>query len=217
MKKGLESLQLAVIEDTERGENCFNPEGCDKIAREMQPETNPKLLAMGIKKKCVIKVKCNHLYCDKFKWIIDRAKMYADFTGLTLEQVLEEWENSRDYWYMNYYQDCNQPEIKADPSVKIIKYDDWLMELKSRFGEDPKNWRFDCPMCKNSQSGQDFIDAGVEEWRSYVYFSCLGRFKKDIGCDWTLGGLFKIHTSVVVKGATIMPVMEMTGKEEVPA
>ena len=51
--------------------------------------------------------KCSHKYCDKFKWVIDRAKAYGEATGLNWEDVLDGWETDRNYWYMNYYQDCN--------------------------------------------------------------------------------------------------------------
>ena len=52
-----------------------------------------------------------HKYCDKFKWVIDRAKHYGEKLGIPWEDILDSWESHRDYWYMNYYQECNQPTI----------------------------------------------------------------------------------------------------------
>lgn len=57
--------------------------------------------------------------------------------------------------------------------------------------------KFICPRCKTIQCAQDFIACGIgetiDEVEKYVAFSCIGRFSKDVGCDWTLGGLFQIH------------------------
>jgi hypothetical protein len=69
-----------------------------------------------------------------------------------------------------------------------------------------------CPMCKTVQSARDFIAAGAgadfESVEKYLGFSCVGRFtgagsprhKKPDGqpCNWTLGGLFRLHTLEVV-------------------
>lgn len=68
-----------------------------------------------------------------------------------------------------------------------------------------------CPMCGTLQNGLDFISAGAgEDWSDvarYVGVDCVGRFigagsprKEPDGkpCNWSLGGLFKIHRMVVV-------------------
>ena len=88
MSKGYESLMKKVKKDCIGGSNCFNPNGCDKNEN-----------------------KCFHRYCDKFKWIIDRAKHYAEKTGLNWEEILDKWEESCDYWYMNYYQEAKWYKI----------------------------------------------------------------------------------------------------------
>ena len=66
MSKGYESLMKKVKKDCIEGSNCFNPNGCDKNEN-----------------------KCFHRYCDKFKWIIDRAKHYAEKTGLNWEDIID--------------------------------------------------------------------------------------------------------------------------------
>lgn len=147
---------------------------------------------------------------EKYQWILERAKHYSEKTGMSVEEVIEVWENDRSYWYQNYYQDCNQPLLD---SAKIVKYEDWIDKLKKNFGDDAKKWAFKCPSCGNTQTIQDFLDNKVEEPESKVYFSCIGRFVKDKGCDWTLGGLFQIHKTSVLKGVKVIPVFEMANED----
>ncbi|KAA6331591.1 hypothetical protein EZS27_019815 [termite gut metagenome] len=85
MRKGIESLRNAVIKDCdEHGQGCFNPAGCNKESG----------------RKC-----CGHAYCDKYKWVIERAEQYGKFTGKTKEEVIARWEEERTYWYMNFSKD----------------------------------------------------------------------------------------------------------------
>jgi len=172
----------------------------------MEPETNPKLIEMGWTTCCRQVVKCSHDYCGKYKWIMDRAKHYAEICGSTVESVIEEWEKARTYWYMNYYQECNQPLIKGE---NIIMYDAWIAELTKRFGEDSKQWKFKCPACGHVQSIQDFLDHNIENPDSKVYYNCIGRYVPGTGCNWTLGGLLNIHNMTVVKDLRSFHVFEM--------
>jgi hypothetical protein len=68
-----------------------------------------------------------------------------------------------------------------------------------------------CPMCECHQTARDLIEAGAgttfEAVEPYLGFSCVGRWldaasprNKPDGkpCNWTLGGLFKLHTLEVV-------------------
>ena len=208
MEKGLESFKASVIKDCQGGENCFSENGCTKERYAHLPEDNQKLIEMGFKTKCVSQTKCFHDYCAKYKWVIERAKHYAEKTGKTVDEVMKIWETDRSYWYMNYYQECNQPLLNSE---SIINYEDWLSELKSRFGEDSKKWAFKCPSCRNIQTAQDFIDNGLEEHKDNVYFNCIGRYMKNKGCNWSLGGLLKINKVSVMKDAKIFPVFEMAG------
>lgn len=112
MSKGYESLKEAVIRDcTERNAcGCFNPEGCDKKCGRIGEYGEPGY-------KC-----CFHKYCDKFKWVIDRAKHYGEKLGTPWEDILDSWESDRDYWYMNYYQECNQPTMtEAEKLIEIYQ------------------------------------------------------------------------------------------------
>lgn len=70
-----------------------------------------------------------------------------------------------------------------------------------------------CPMCGTIQSANDLIKAGAgkdfDDVERFLGFSCLGRFThqkpppniKDgsqVGCNWTLGGLFRLHKLEVI-------------------
>jgi len=142
MKKGIESLKAAIMVNTKEGENCFNANGCDHEFTRIVPQDNPKIRAMGFKTACKQIAKCTHKYCDTLKWVMDRAKHYSERTGFTVEQTIEAWEENRTYWYLNYYQDCNQPlsglKFAKDSSVvineRIEKIELELSDLESEPG-----------------------------------------------------------------------------------
>lgn len=84
---------------------------------------------------------------------------------------------------------------------RTISEAEWLAEGKSLFpGKSMKEWIFVCPRCKTPQSGTDFEKAGMdyETASKYIAFSCIGRFVRGKGCDWTLGGFLHIHTLEVI-------------------
>ena len=109
-------------------------------------------------------------------------------------------------------------ETKADPAPsntypgrRRITRDEWLAEGTSRFGPKGRDWKFKCVRCGNVQSAHDFLALGmpIEEIPKFVFFSCIGRWTKERGCDWTLGGLFQIHTlEVIDEKGEIVPVFE---------
>ena len=74
-----------------------------------------------------------------------------------------------------------------------------------------EHYAFRCPMCKTVQTSTDLIKAGagatVDEVQVFLGFSCVGRFTgagspskatPGQGCDWTLGGLFRMHELEVI-------------------
>ena len=158
--KGYHTLKRAVEHDCLKGEGCFNPNGCDKEGR----------------------TKCNHRYCDTFKWVLERAEHYSDNLGIPVSEILTAWEEGRDYWYMSYYQDSHQPRLDC---MKCMKVDKWNAEGERLFGNRLRDWRFVCPKCGTVQSGQDFFDAGVpiEDIERQLGYSCIGRFNPNKGCD----------------------------------
>ena len=76
--------------------------------------------------------------------------------------------------------------------------DEWRAEGERLFGPDARHWKFKCVRCGHVQTWQDFKEAGLADAENYMYYSCLGRWVKGRGCDWTLGGLFRIHTQEVI-------------------
>lgn len=114
---------------------------------------------------------------------------------------------------------------------KEITLEQYHEQLKAQ-GVDIKKALMRCPACGTVQCWEDFKKAGVHppEIESYLGFSCIGRFTKagdegikkhnqgkrwNKGCNWTLGGLFQIHTLVVVaEDGTKHPRFEVLTKED---
>jgi hypothetical protein len=79
--------------------------------------------------------------------------------------------------------------------------DEWLAEAERRFGPDPMNWRFVCPVCKHVASVADWRDAGAPE--GAVAYSCVGRWLAESSdaftegspgpCNYAGGGLFRLN------------------------
>lgn len=164
-ERGYSSLIEAVKNDCSKGENCFNENGCDKERYINVPQDNPKLLEMGIKTSCKANTKCFHDYCGKFKWIMDRAKHYAEALGSTTEDVLKDWEQQRSYWYFNFYQEGNQPLID---NVKVFN-------TIAEFKESIKNEGFRCPKCSEASTNAYECSMPKCDWKSYGLFGTMGK------------------------------------------
>ena len=154
---GYKKLVEAVIRDVSGDNATFNPLGCLS--------------------KCEGS-KCFHKYCDKFKWIIDRANHYSEKTGIDAADVLDSWENDRNYWYMNYYQESSQPKIETD-KIRVFETFDDLRESVGNLG-------FRCPCCNGVSKDAYACDSGI----------IVPKIKdgKDGPCNWKAYGLFKINT-----------------------
>lgn len=72
------------------------------------------------------------------------------------------------------------------------------------------NIEFVCCKCKTKQTIQDFINSGLtkEEAHSRIGFSCIGRVSKEKGCDWSLGGFFRIHEVEVIRENGVTPMFK---------
>lgn len=87
--------------------------------------------------------------------------------------------------------------------MRKITLDELREELLAQ-GVPWEHLAFKCVSCGAIQSRQDLVDAGaaptIEDAQRYWGFSCIGRFRRGVGCDWTLGGLFRIHVLEVDPG-----------------
>lgn len=152
---GFESFKAAVKYDCDKDGGCFNEEGCN-------------VQGVGISGK-----RCFHLYCDKFTWVVERAKHYGEKLGLDWRDILAQWEADRTYWYMNYYQESNQPEIKGD-KVRVFETVD---EVLQSFGKR----EFRCPACHGVSTDPNECNSGqtsggkVCDWKSYGLFGAMGQ------------------------------------------
>lgn len=113
-----------------------------------------------------------HDYRGKLAWVLARARHYAEKTGLTPESILDAWEERRTYWYMNYYQECNQPEIKGD-TVRVF---DTVAELLASIGSTG----FRCPACEGVSKSPYECTTGLP---------MKGKGKQQT-CNWKVYGLF---------------------------
>ena len=95
--------------------------------------------------------------------------------------------------------------------MKTLTLDEYLAIFKAQ-GVPQIQLAMKCPMCGTIQNAQDLINAGAgksfDDVEKYLGFSCVGRWThgkspsetkgQQIGCNWTLGGLFHMHTLEVV-------------------
>jgi hypothetical protein len=86
--------------------------------------------------------------------------------------------------------------------------EDFSRVAAERFGGDPMEWKFVCPVCGFVQSVRDYKNAGAPE--SAVAFSCVGRwiegsseaFSGNKGpCNYAGGGLIRLNP-VKIEGRT---------------
>jgi len=115
-------------------------------------------------------------YSSKFKWIIDRAKHYSHVTGVPIVEILNAWENHRNCWYMNYYQDSQQPKLKKGSNIFIF---DTVEEINKLVDKG-----FRCPACGGISKHPNMCDAGTKvdfsksgicDWKSFGLFGTLGK------------------------------------------
>lgn len=180
-------------DEIERQENNYGIETLIKaIERDLKEDLERKqrgTFSMGrgcwhYNEKCVDKMRqyektgvlCENEceYCNKFKWVIDRAKHYAEKTGLSVDEVLESWEEDRSYWFLNYYQECNQPELKDGTKV-FASIDEWRKSVGDK--------GFRCTMCGGVSTDPCKCNSGLP-------------MKSGKNCDWTTYGLFLSGVSV---------------------
>jgi len=94
--------------------------------------------------------------------------------------------------------------------TKPITVNEWKAEARRRFGDDPMDWRFVCPVCGAEQGARDFEKSGLtpDEIDNVVAFSCVGRWVEGVGCHYAGGGLFRLNPTHVESHGKAHLVME---------
>lgn len=109
-----------------------------------------------------------HDYRGKLAWIVARAQHYANKLSLTAEQVLDAWESRRDYWYMNYYQERNQPNLEGQRAR--------VFETQEALNAAITTAEFRCPACAGvSNSPYECTASDDCDWKVYGLFGDLGK------------------------------------------
>jgi len=93
---------------------------------------------------------------------------------------------------------------------------EYMAKLEAQ-GVPVQHYAFRCPRCGHIQSFSSLArHMSQEQAQSVAYYCCEGRFTKDCGCDWTLGGLFRIHTLEVIReeDGEEIPSFELASAEE---
>lgn len=99
-----------------------------------------------------------------------------------------------------------------------ITLDQFVTRLQAQ-GVPQEHYAFRCVRCGHIQSAVSLARyLPPEDADNAAYFACEGRFNKKVGCDWTLGGLFRIHKLEVLSDeGKIVPVFEPASPEEARA
>jgi len=120
--------------------------------------------------------RCFQNYGEKFNWIIARAKHYSEKTGIAWEEILKGWEEQRGYWYQNFYQESNQPEIKSENVIIVESKEDFWNKFPSK--------KFICPYCKGVSTDPYECNSGE------IVELLNGKKKVKEKCNWKVYGLF---------------------------
>jgi hypothetical protein len=85
-------------------------------------------------------------------------------------------------------------------AVERMSRVDWFELGTKLYGPDPRKWEFRCVFCAHVQSHEaaKARKPDIGDTSNWIFCCCEGRYNKDVGCDWTLGGLFRIHKREVV-------------------
>lgn len=78
-------------------------------------------------------------FLEHFRWVIGRAEHYAHHKNTTIDVILNEWEDKRTYWWLNYYQNNRQPLLNRSsvclpPSIKLLR-------KNKRYSRYPKKYK----------------------------------------------------------------------------
>lgn len=105
-------------------------------------------------------------------FIIQRSKQWAGVLNIPYYEIIDKWLAKCNYSMVNYFQDCNQPEL--DENTRIF-------ETLDDFSKSTGGDGFRCPHC--GEMSTDFTDCTSTlkvngklcDWKSYGFFGCLGK------------------------------------------
>jgi hypothetical protein len=103
------------------------------------------------------------------KYLRGKLEEYSKALDIPQEEILKSWEEDRTYSAINYYQEANQPSIKAD-KVRVFETVD---EMLKAIGDK----KFRCPACNEISTNPYSCNSGEE-------------MEKGKTCDWKVYGLF---------------------------
>lgn len=149
--------------------------GFDKLISSLKVDCKDRFKTCNYEFPSCSKEQCKHShnYFEKIEWILNRAKHYAEKTRIPASQILDRWERQREYWYMNFYQECNQPEITEGNVIIVENCDDFTNKFSSR--------KFRCPACGEISTDPQVCNSGklfngkICNWKSYGLFHALGK------------------------------------------
>ncbi len=112
--------------------------------------------------------------------------------------------------------------------MRTITVEQFREELRAQGVSPHLHFAFRCPICKTIQSAQSLVSAGAGrdfgEVEGFLGFSCVGRFTgrrrhqrtdlPGLGCDWTLGGLLRVHELEIIHEGERRPHFELATPEE---
>lgn len=118
--------------------------------------------------------------------VAKKVREYADVLGMDPDDVVRKFEESRTYWWPNYYQPANFPKIDDAGLEGVFDTRDAFRTFAKEHYEG-----FKCPFC------------GTVAWSPEC---CIHREKKDGVCDYTAGGLIGPGHSIIVKAIRLAPI-----------
>ncbi len=172
MEYGLESLIEEVTKCLE-SKSDFTGRWCEHYTEECKNKMRDYANT-----GCLCDNKCE--YCDTFKFAVDRAKEYAKYLECSTNDVLKSWEEKRSYWFLNYYQEANQPKLD---NVDLII--DTSKDLIAKYGQ--KGFR--CPCCKGVSTDPTECDSKI----------LVKEGRKTHECNWCSYGFISSNYKVLVK------------------
>ena len=102
-----------------------------------------------------------------------RVGEYSEKFGINRSELLEKFEEARDYSAINYYQEANFPSLD---NVRVFQN---MAELKKSVGSEG----FECPCCGGVSSDPYQCNSGlimdendkICDWKAYGLFRTLGK------------------------------------------